>query len=272
MGLILGIDIGGSTTKIVGLNSEKKVVNAMRVRADDQVTSLYGAFGNFVSSNGISYEDIDKVAITGVGASFIEGDVYNIPTDRVDEFVAIGQGGLRLSGIDRAVVVSMGTGTAYIYADENGCRHLGGSGMGGGTIVGLCKQFLNLGSFEAIKNISRQGDLSKIDLRVADISNKKIDTLPADLTASNFAGIKNDAVRADFALGFVNMVFETIGSMAVFACKSCSCNKAVLIGSLSMLDQAETIFSTFENMFGIDFIIPENAPFATAIGAALSIM
>ena len=39
MEVILGIDIGGSTTKIVGLRTDGSVVSMLRVRAEDQVTS-----------------------------------------------------------------------------------------------------------------------------------------------------------------------------------------------------------------------------------------
>ena len=38
MEVILGIDIGGSTTKIVGLRTDGSVVSMLRVRAEDQVT------------------------------------------------------------------------------------------------------------------------------------------------------------------------------------------------------------------------------------------
>ena len=51
MDVILGIDIGGSTTKIVGLNTRGNVLSMLRVRAEDQVTSLYGALGNYLTSN-----------------------------------------------------------------------------------------------------------------------------------------------------------------------------------------------------------------------------
>lgn len=54
MEVILGIDIGGSTTKIVGLRTDGSVVSMLRVRAEDQVTSLYGALGNYLTSNGLS--------------------------------------------------------------------------------------------------------------------------------------------------------------------------------------------------------------------------
>ena len=46
MGVSLGIDIGGSTTKIVGLRPDGGMIYMLRVRAEDQVTSLYGALGN----------------------------------------------------------------------------------------------------------------------------------------------------------------------------------------------------------------------------------
>ena len=40
MDVILGIDIGGSTTKIVGLRTAGSVVSMLRVRAEVQATSL----------------------------------------------------------------------------------------------------------------------------------------------------------------------------------------------------------------------------------------
>ena len=43
MSVILGIDIGGSTTKIVGLRPDGSIVSMLRVKAEDQLTSLYGA-------------------------------------------------------------------------------------------------------------------------------------------------------------------------------------------------------------------------------------
>ena len=90
MDVILGIDIGGSTTKIVGLRTDGSVLSMLRVRAEDQVTSLYGAFGNYLKSNGLSLKDVRRVVLTGVGASCIEGEVFGLPTCRVDEFQASG--------------------------------------------------------------------------------------------------------------------------------------------------------------------------------------
>ena len=48
MSIVLGIDIGGSTTKIVGLRSDGSAIAMHRVQAQDPITSLYGAMGNFL--------------------------------------------------------------------------------------------------------------------------------------------------------------------------------------------------------------------------------
>jgi type II pantothenate kinase len=117
MEVILGIDIGGSTTKIVGLRTDGSVVSMLRVRAEDQVTSLYGALGNYLTSNGLSLGDVRRVVLTGVGASYVDGDVFGLPTCRVDEFQASGTGALALSGQTSGVVVTMGTGTAFLWAE-----------------------------------------------------------------------------------------------------------------------------------------------------------
>ena len=50
---IIGIDIGGSTTKIVGLQ-DGSLVNPFMAKASDPVTSAYGAFGKYLNDNGLS--------------------------------------------------------------------------------------------------------------------------------------------------------------------------------------------------------------------------
>ena len=115
MSVILGIDIGGSTTKIVGLRSDGSTIAMHRVQAQDPITSLYGALGNFLFTNRLELSGVSKIVLTGVGASYVEGNIYGIATETVEEFTAVGVGGLALSGQEKAVVISMGTGTAFIW-------------------------------------------------------------------------------------------------------------------------------------------------------------
>jgi len=294
MGIVLGIDVGGSTTKIVGIRKNKgeqspctfesSCIGMLQVRAADQVTSMYGAMGNFLSKHGLKPSDVSKVYLTGVGASFINEQVYDIKTEKVNEFTSIGRGALFLTGKDEALIISMGTGTALVKANETEIIHLGGSGVGGGTIIGLASRLLGKNDVDAILALAEKGDLANIDLSVGDILNRErgtsskwlarqddneVNSLPFDLTASNFGKIKSTASDSDIALGIINMVFETAGMLAVFALKNETIKDVIITGSLAEFPQAETVFSKFRNIMGINFIIPENAVFATAIGATL---
>ena len=271
MDVILGIDIGGSTTKIVGLRTDGSLISMLRVRAEDQVTSLYGALGNYLTSNGLNLQDVRRVVLTGVGASYVEGSIYGLPTCKVDEFVASSTGALALSGQEGAVVVTMGTGTAFLWAQKDGSfRHLCGSGIGGGTLGGLCSKLVGVERFGQIQETALQGDLSNVDLTIADITCNPAPSLDPTLTAANFGNLAEDASPADLAAGAVNLVLQAIGTMTVLACQCCDSKTVVLIGSLTGMKQVKTNFETFERLYGIHYIIPENASFATAIGAALS--
>lgn len=269
MDVILGIDIGGSTTKIVGLDTKGTVLSMLRVRAEDQITSLYGALGNYLTSNHLSLKDVRRVVLTGVGASYVDGDIYGLPTCKVDEFSASGTGALALSGQSSAVVVTMGTGTAFLHAGPQGVRHLCGSGIGGGTLGGLCHKLVGMERFGQIKLLAERGDLKQVDLTIADISKTAADSLHPDMTAANFGNLAENASPADLAAGVVNLVLQAIGTMTVLACQSCKANTVVVIGSMTTLTQAEANFQLFEKLYGIHYIIPENATFATAIGAGL---
>ena len=270
MEVILGIDIGGSTTKIVGLRTDGSVLSMLRVRAEDQVTSLYGALGNYLTSNGLTLKDVRRVVLTGVGASYVEGDIYGLPTCKVDEFSASGTGALALSGQDSAVVVTMGTGTAFMWAEKSGSvRHLCGSGIGGGTLGGLCRKLVGMERFGQIKKLAAQGDLGQVDLTIADITCNPAPTLDPTLTAANFGNLAEDASPADLAAGAVNLVLQAIGTMTVLACQCCDTRTVVLTGSMTTLDQVKPNFENFEKLYGIHYIVPENATFATAIGAGL---
>ena len=106
MGIVIGIDVGISTTKIVGI-SGGNVVSPMRIKATDPVTSLYGAFGKYLYDNKIQLTDVEHVMLTGVGSAYISKPVYGLPTDKAGEFVADGLGACHVSGKDHIIVVSM---------------------------------------------------------------------------------------------------------------------------------------------------------------------
>jgi len=268
--MVLGIDVGGSTTKIVGLDASGNCVGMMQVDASDQVTSAYGAFGKFISSYKLRMADISQIVVTGVGASYVDAGMYDIPTKRVEEFLAIGLGGLKMAQLNEAIIVSVGTGTALVRAAEGKIVHLGGSGVGGGTLLNLSERFAGIHSFASLTALAEQGDLNAVDLKLSDISSERIGNLPPGITVSNFGNLQDTATHADIVLGLINMIFESIGTMAVLATLNDSVKDIVLIGSLSVIQQASSVFEMLEKLYPVRFFIPKDAIFATAVGAALS--
>ena len=273
--IIIGIDIGGSTTKIVGFDTadgKNTLIAPLFVKANDPITSIYGAFGKFLDVNGYSLSDIEKVMVTGAGSSYMSRPIYDLPCEKIAEFNSIGLGGLYLSGLDKALVTSCGTGTALVYAERGAePKYLGGTGVGGGTLMGLSKKMLNMDNVNHVAELARGGDLDKVDLKIKDIT--KSDILPGFgdiMTASNFGSVSDLATKADIALGIINMVFETIGMVSIFAARNFGIRDVVLTGNLSGVEQAPHVFGTLNKMFDMNFIIPENSAFGTVIGAALS--
>ena len=277
--VVLGIDVGGSTTKIVGFrlnpDGSRTLMPPLFVRATDPITSIYGALGRYTSENGLALSDIKRIMTTGVGSSYLSGPIYDLECQSVPEFSGVGLGGLYLSGLDEAVIVSMGTGTALVHAKRKpdgttAIDYLGGTGVGGGTLLGLTKKILGVDTISHIEQLCEGGDLGKIDLTIKDITQQgQFPEMSANLTASNFGNLSDLADSHDIALGIANMVAETIFMMAIFAARSKGISDIVLTGNLTTIAPIRRVFEGLSANFGVRFIIPENSSFGTVIGAAL---
>ena len=267
--LCLGIDVGISTTKIVGLLGGKPI-SPLRITATDPITSLYGAFGKFLHDNNVPITEVEHVMLTGVGAAYVKNNVYGVPTTRCDEFIADALGARYESKLDHAIVVSMGTGTSFVMCNGDDIHHIGGIGIGGGTLQGLSRIMLNTSDIKQVSDLAMQGDISHINLLIGDISAQPLPGLPMEATASIFARAKNDASREDIACGIIAMVLQSIGSAAVLAAQGTDCRDMVLIGNLSLLPQCKEIFPALEKLYKVRFHTPKYSEYCTAIGAALA--
>ena len=269
MGVVIGIDVGGSTTKVVGIRN-KKICNPLFVRATDPVASLFGAFGKYLYDNNIPLKDVEKVVLTGVGSAYIHQPLYGLPTATVDEFLANGLGAQYITHLDKLVVISMGTGTSFVSVEGDKVKHIGGIGIGGGTILGLSRLLLKTQDFKQIIELAMKGNISNIDLQIQDICNKPLPGLPLEATASIFGIAAANASMEDVATGIVCMVLQSIGQAAILSALNTNVNDFVLIGNLTRMPLCKEVFPVFEKMFKKHFIIPGYAEYRTAIGAALS--
>jgi len=266
--MIIGIDIGGTTTDITGFKSGK-IIHPLSVKADDPVTSAAGALGKFLEVNNIPLDKIRLIATTGVGSGAILENLFGIPVIKIDEFSAIGTAGKFLTGLKKTVVISMGTGTAIVIVHNKSIRHWGGSGVGGGTLMGLAKKMLNISTIETLIEKASLGNLDNVDLSVGDIAGRNLVNLPATATASNFGKMSDKASDNDIAMAIINMVTQTIALLGISAARANNLSDIVLTGKLTGIPQVKKIVEMVADLYKARFYIPDNAGYATAIGAAI---
>lgn len=266
--MIIGIDIGGSTTDAVLVEDDVRVVT---IEANDPYAAAAGALGKLVANLPGSLRDVRRIAATGAGAAALGGELLGVPVTPVSEIDAIGRGGTTLAGLDEALVVSMGTGTAMVCVRNGEIRHVGGTGVGGGTLLGLSKHLLNATRLETIEALAARGDLKRVDLTVGDIAGGPVGNLPVEATASNFGQLRSDATVEDKARALVNMIAEVIVSLSITAARGHGVRRIVLTGKLLRVTPVVERIRATRRMFDLEFLIPAHAEYATAIGAARSL-
>jgi len=273
--IVAGLDIGASVTKGV-LVDEDKILALSEVQASDSLASGLGCLGKLLSDANVKMRDISKIALTGsIGRGF-KLDMIELKYKVVDEIRAIGIGGLYLSGKKEAVVASIGTGTAIVHARSDQARyhveHLGGTGIGGGTMIGLGRLLLNKDKASTIFKQARSGDITRTNLLVQDLVGGPIGIVPANATASNFGKVGDETRLEDIALGLIVMIAETIATVTYFAAKQKNLEREIVfVGKLP----SEKLFSEklveTSSILGGKATIPVNTSYATAIGAAKAI-
>ncbi len=266
--MVIGIDIGSTTTKVAAIRSDSDIIK-IKTKAIDAITSATGAFGKMIMENHFKLEDIEKINITGAGALKITDNLFGIKTNRIDEMIAIGLGGKYLSGKDQIIISNIGTGTAIIEVSGNTITHMGGTGVGGGTIIGLAKEMLKTSDFDTIMQYASKGNINNVDLNIGDIAETNIGFLSKEFTASNFGKMLDIATKEDMAKGIINLTYQVIGMISVFAARCRNNSTVVFTGKGSNNPMGQKILTSISRTHKIDFEFPVDAEYATAIGAAL---
>lgn len=260
----ISMDIGTSNIKIIesddNLNIENKMILEKKVPEE--------ALEKFIKEKNIVLENIEKIVVTGVGANNMKDRFLNIKIVKIPEFIATGSIGKE----DKFIVASIGTGTAFIKNENAKITHIGGTGVGGGTLINLCKKINPQINFEDIRNAELTGCLRNVDLTIQDVTTEEIKTLPKDITAVNFGKLNDKASSNDVILGIMNMIFETVGVMAALVAKGTGITNIIVIGQVANIPYARKVFDKIEKLHNVKFIIPQNAEYGTAIGAVKAIM
>lgn len=269
--LLVSLDLGASLTKIILADDVLNIIARAVLPSERPRETALKALGHLLETVSPAYSSEIKVILaTGGGSRALGNEISGLPIKRVDEIKAIGLGGMKLLGKSDCLVVSAGTGTALVVVRGSGrvIRHVGGTGVGGGTILGLSNRMIGVSDFKVAEEMALRGDPTRVDLSVNDVVGGPIGILPANVTASNFGRVFGEANAEDVAAGIFNMVSQTIASVAAMAAKAYKLeNSVVVTGMLAKSSLISRIIRETARLFSVDVFIPENCELAGAIGA-----
>ncbi len=262
----IGIDLGCSNIKIVVF--ENFTLKEKRIFINDFQNINSDLIKKFI------YEMCDsneiELFITGGKSNYIKKEEFDFPVNIVNELAAIAYGGYYFYPFDkRFLVVSIGTGTAMVSFKYNEYRHIGGTGIGGGTLLGFTRFLFDGADVNLLFEFAQKGQNSKIDITVGDIVGSGIGIVPSDATASHLGNLKSNSSKESISFGIVNMVATEIANLAVITARAELVDKIIFIGTplenrifsdilirrISMLEKPITP------------VVPLNPSFGTAIGA-----
>lgn len=259
--MILGIDVGGSAVKLAGIAQGEVVFSKYMAHGTEEPERRVA---RALEKNGLCPAG---AVLTGVGAAVFDAPCFAFPVQRALEIEAMAAGTRYLTGKEEFLTVSVGTGTAFVLRKDGQTRHIGGSAFGGGALTGLCEKILGGPCFETLVELCPRGDLSRVDLLMSELPSCP-PSLDPKLTAANLCKTDENTSRADWALGLLNLVMQTIGSMAYLTASGHGVETIVFTGGPTGIKETRDIIAPFTRAYGMEFLVPDYAECATAIGAA----
>jgi len=260
----MGVDAGASLVKLVlqedtGLRYELVPATALAAVAE-RVRTLAP----------------QRLGLTGAGASELARRL-DTESVRVTEFSAWGTGVRRLLAAQRPEVtepyllVSLGTGTSVLLAQGMGVSRVGGTALGGGTLMGLGGLLLGGASFEDILRLAARGDRRRVDLLVSDIYRPGEIALAGDATAANFGKPlvhRGSPAPEDLANAIMGLLGENVALICTALAGAHGVRRIVYGGSTLRGNRPlRDVLALITAAFGREPLFLEEGEFAGAIGA-----
>ena len=262
----IGIDAGGSLIKIAYKENDRF---HFRKHANEEMDAALKWLKTIAANN--------NIYLTGGRAGKIKAEFFP-DAEIVDEFTAACEGASYLMlkdglpNFEKYLLINIGTGTSWFTIEREKNTRVLGSGIGGGTFMGMGKILADSGDFAELAGMAAAGEKGKVDLLVKDIYYPENPPIPGDLTASNFAKTEYilSSSAADKMASVLNMIAETITLLTIQTATLHDTNKVIFIGSTLAGNKAlQESLELYCKMSGLDPIFLRNGEFSGAIGAAL---
>lgn len=265
----IGIDAGGSLIKIAYTNNDEFLYR--KFEATDLENAVLWIHNQLADS---------EICITGGKGSLLQTMLKHERCHKIVEFDATCKGIkylLNSLGVNLAsfILTNVGTGTSIHFIDSDSNTRVGGTGVGGGTIIGLSSLLTGIGEYSNIVSQAKQGQRNRVDLTVKDIYEGETPPLYGDLTASNFGKapfINSSIDKNDLLAAIVGLVGETVATTSMFAAGEYGVTDIVYIGSSFIEnDSLQKVVVEYTRFKGANPMFVHNGEYSGAIGALLSI-
>lgn len=262
----IGIDAGGSLIKIAFEENSRLKFKKYPI---DDLDSALKWLKMFAASK--------RIVLTGGKAGMIKTDFFP-EAEIANEFTAACGGAKyfmeqeKMSLQEKVLLVNIGTGTSWFTMEGSRYERVLGSGIGGGTFMGLGMLLGNSRDFSELVELASRGTRGNVDLLVKDIYHPEEPPIPGDLTASNFAKASKgkESSAADQMASVINMISETITLLTVQAATLHSTKKVVYIGStLSGNKTLQSYLEKYAKMSGLESVFLQNGEYSGALGAKM---
>lgn len=268
-GAVIGADVGATLVKLA-------------IRTQHGRTRLQLASTQAIEEVARDIESAgpERVGITGGGAPEL-AQLLSFDTTRADEFEAWRRGAREIlqedasHRADRYLLVSLGTGTSAMLVEGETVTRLGGTALGGGTLMGLGAALVETTSFDELVALARKGDRRRVDLLVSDIYRSGEAPLPGDLSASSFGKLAHSASEtrpsptpADLAHAIVGLVAENVALICNGLAAAAQVQQIVFAGSTLRTNAPMVeILGFVAATGGHEVVFLENGEFSGALGA-----
>lgn len=267
----IGIDVGGTLTKVAFFDQKNQL------KLEHFPSNELSNVSNWIAS----FNNNIQIGLTGGRAEQLKTFLrthdnlhYLVEFDATVAGVRyqIEKDGYKFND---AVISNIGTGTSIHSMKGLIHERIGGTGIGGGTLLGLASLLTGIHKFEEIVKVSANGSRADVDILVSDIYFGNKTPIDGGLTASNFgdAGLNTDITRSkeDLLASIQGLVGEVISTLSIQAAYSEDIEHIVYIGStLANNKPLQNIIGKYTIRKNRTPIFLHDNGYSGAIGALLS--
>lgn len=266
----IGIDAGGSLVKLAYMKNGNILYK--KFEATDLESVVKWINHHFPEA---------KICITGGKGPILQSIIKHKNCCMIVEFDATSRGMNHLLNnlgvnLDSYILTNVGTGTSIHFINSKSNTRIGGTGVGGGTVIGLSLLLTGIDDYSSIVSQAKQGNRNGIDLKVKDIYEGAEPPIFGDLTASNFGNAHfnktSTASKEDLLASILGLVGETVATTSIFAAGQFGVQDIVFIGtSFYNNDFLRNVVEEYTRFKGANPLFVQNGEYSGAIGALLSI-